>query len=219
MRTKEGYVVDRVIFDHSPLTAAEGNPFKLTGTMSAKVADVVVTNPDPKQGAAYRIGGLTVGQDEYAMGTLYLPFYNIPRYEFGFSFKLPYLDADFLKLHFKVYFDDGVNLRLFEFVAYSNYDVANTYQYLNSAGVLTNISAFDPLWRVSQMWYDFRVVGNFSEETWEVIELNDLRLSNYPLQKTGVGASPYLSFSGSIYVKATTTVHFYLDRLYIYALR
>jgi len=162
---------------------------------------------------------VTVGAGESANGSLCLPWYNAPRYEFGFKFKLPHPDADILSFNFNLDFEDGVNNRRFRFVLDSNYGVDNTYQYFSSVGIMTDIPTFASLWRKQELWYQLRVVADFSVNTWKVIELNDLRLVGSALNTVGGGTLPYINISLVVDIAAITTVHFYLDRFYCYALR
>jgi len=219
MRTPEGYVVDEVLFDHSPLTENEGSPFIESHITSTVDCDVSITAGKVIHGASYRLGGLADNAGDYVAGNIYSPWYYMPRYEFGWIFHCPSVDANLSAFEFACLFYDAASEYNFGFKVNSNYGVTNQYEIRNAVGVYTYNAAFDPLWRSSNAWFKLRIIANFVTEQWELIRLNNISVVNQGMRKTAVPTTPMVSFDQRIAMADAVTEYLYLDRVWLYALR
>jgi len=210
--------VGRIIFDYSPRTLLEASPFLETHNTATFDCDVVADPGLGKQGAAYRIGGFADNAGDAVDGQLYLPYYDFSRYEFGFDIRCPAADDDISRWDVVLRFNTGVSFYQFGFRAESAYGVTEEYQFRGSAGYIA-IPTFDNLWRSVDQWYRCRLVLDLVNDVYELIELNNLRLTDQAVFKTSdtsTVAESEVKFS--IVMADAKTAAIYIDRFWLYGL-
>jgi len=218
MLTADGQEVGRIIFDYSPRTIAEGSPFLETHNTATFDCDVVSDAGLVKQGASYRIGGFADNAGDAVDGQLYLPYYDFSRYEFGFDIRCPAADSDISRWDMVLRFNTGAFFYQFGFRAESAYGVTEEYQFRGSAGYVP-IPTFDNLWRSVDQWYRCRLILDLVNDEYELIELNNLRLTAQAIFKTSdVVTLAESEVKFSIVMADTKTAHIYIDRFWLYAL-
>jgi len=210
--------VGRIIFDYSPRTLLEASPFIETHNTATFDCDVVADAGLGKQGAAYRIGGFADNAGDSVDGQLYLPYYDFDRYEFGFDIRCPAADADISRWDMVLRFNTGVWFYQFGFRAESGYGVDEEYQYRGSAGYVA-IPIFDNLWRNPLQWFRCRLVLDLENDVYELIELNNLRLTGPAVFKTSdVSSAAVSEVKFSIVMADAKSAHIYIDRFWLYGL-